>query len=68
MKLQRLTLLMTDSPSQLLTVLAEAGFSVSSVAAIRDQYDSLPSDLAELLLEWIPRLEDRRLQESVAWA
>ncbi len=59
---------MTDSPSQLLTVLAEAGFSVSSVAAIRDQYDSLPSDLAELLLEWIPRLEDRRLQESVAWA
>jgi hypothetical protein len=48
--------------------LADAGFPVSSVAAIRDQYEPLPSGLAALLLEWIPRLEDRRLQESVAWA
>ena len=54
--------------TQFLTALAEAGFSVSSVAAIRDQYDPLPSGLAVLLLEWIPRLEDCRLQESVAWA
>lgn len=51
-----------------LAALAEAGFPVSSVATIRDQYDSLPSGLAALLLEWIPRLEDRRLQELVAWA
>ncbi len=54
--------------TQLLAALAKAGFPVPSVAAIRDQYDPLPSDLATLLLEWIPRLEDRRLQESVAWA
>ncbi len=54
--------------AQFLTALADAGFPVSSVAAIRDQYDSLPSGLAALLLEWIPRLEDCRLQESVAWA
>lgn len=54
--------------TQFLSALAEAGFPVSSVTAIRDQYDPLPSGLAELLLEWIPRLEDRRLQESVAWA
>ena len=59
---------MIDSHTQFLTALAHAGFSVSSVAAIRDQYDSLPSGLAALLLEWIPRLEDRRLQESVTWA
>lgn len=59
---------MVDSHAQFLATLAEAGFPVSSVAAIRDQYDSLPSGLAALLLEWIPRLEDRRLQESVAWA
>ena len=51
-----------------LAALAEAGFPVPSVAAIRDQDDPLPSCLAALLLEWIPRLEDRRLQESVAWA
>ena len=57
-----------DSHDRFLSALAEAGFPVSSVAAIRDQYDSLPSGLAALLLEWIPRLEDRRLQESVAWA
>ena len=54
--------------AQFLTTLADAGFPVSSVAAIRNQYDSLPSGLAALLLEWIPRLEDCRLQESVAWA
>lgn len=52
---------------QFLSVLTEAGFPVSSFAAIRDLYDPLPSGLAELLLEWIPRLEDRRLQELVAW-
>ena len=56
------------SDGQLLAALSEAGFPVSSVTAIRDQYDPLPSDLVTLLLEWIPRLEDRRLQESVAWA
>ena len=59
---------MTDSFSQFRAALAQAGFSVPSVAALRDQYNSLPSGLAALLLEWIPRLEDRRLQESVAWA
>ncbi len=59
---------MLDPHAQFLAALAEAGFPVSSVAAIRDQYDPLPSGLAELLLEWIPRLEDRRLQESVVWA
>lgn len=58
---------MADSHTQFLTALAEAGFPVSSVAAIRDRYDSLPSGLAELLLEWIPRLEDPRLQEAVTW-
>lgn len=59
---------MPDPHAQFLAALSEAGFPVSSVAGIRDQYDPLPSGLAELLLEWIPRLEDRRLQESVAWA
>lgn len=59
---------MPSSEAQFLAALSEAGFPVSSVAAIRDQYDPLPSGLAELLLEWIPRLEDRRLQEPVAWA
>lgn len=54
--------------TQFLTASAEAGFPVSSVASIRDHYDPLPSGLAELLLEWIPRLKDCRLQESVAWA
>ena len=54
--------------ARLLTALAEAGFVVSSVAGIRQQFDPLPSSLAELLLDWIPRLEDCRLQESVAWA
>jgi hypothetical protein len=54
--------------TQFLVALVEAGFPVSSVAAIRDQYDSLPSGLAVFLLEWIPRLEDCRLQESVTWA
>lgn len=56
-----------DSHAQFLAAVTEAGFPVSSVAAIHEQYDPLPSALAELLLEWIPRLEDRRLQESVAW-
>ena len=59
---------MIGDEARLLAALAEAGFSVSSVAAIRGQYDSLPSGLAALLLEWIPRLEEGRLQESVAWA
>ena len=57
-----------DSHTQFFTALAEGGFPVSSVAAIREQYDPLPNRLAVLLLEWIPRLEDCRLQESVAWA
>ena len=59
---------MSDAEARLFAALAEAGFPVSSVAEIRDRYDPLPSGLAALLLEWIPRLEDRRLQESVAWA
>ena len=59
---------MNQAEARFLTALAEAGFPVSSVAGIRDQYDPLPSGLAALLLEWIPRLEDWRLQESVAWA
>lgn len=59
---------MPSSEAQFLAALAETGFPISSVALIRDQYDPLPSGLAALLLEWIPRLEDRRLQESVAWA
>ena len=53
---------------RLLTALAEAGFVVSSVADIRQQFDPLPSSLAALLIEWIPRLEDRGLQESATWA
>ena len=57
---------MPSSEAQFLSVLSASGFPISSLAAIRDQYDPLPSGLAELLLEWIPRLEDRRLQESVA--
>lgn len=59
---------MIDSHTQFLVALSEAGFPVSSVAAIRERFHSLPTALAELLLEWIPRLEDRRLQESVVWA
>ena len=59
---------MNQAEARFLTALAEAGFPVPSVVEIRDQYDTLPSGLAALLLEWIPRLEDRRLQESVAWA
>lgn len=58
---------MNRDESRLLAALAEAGFPVLSVAAIREGYDPLPSGLAALLLEWIPWLEDRRLQESVAW-
>lgn len=57
-----------NADPQFLDALSAAGFPVSSVAAIRDQYDPLPRGLAALLLEWIPRLEDRRHQESVAWA
>ena len=57
-----------NADPQFLAALAAAGFPVSSVVMIRDQYDPLPSRLAALLLEWIPRLEDRRHQESVAWA
>jgi hypothetical protein len=59
---------MFDSHAQFLAALTDAGFPVPSIAAIREQYDPLPNGLAELLLEGIPRLEDRRLQESVAWA
>ncbi len=59
---------MSCDEAKLLAALAERGFSLLSVAGIRDQYDPLPSGLAALLLEWIPRLEDRRLQESVVWA
>lgn len=59
---------MLDPHTEFLALLADAGFPVPSVAAIRDQYDPLPSGLAELLLEWVPRLEEGRLQESVAWA
>lgn len=58
---------MSRDEAQFIAALTEAGFPVSSVAGIRDQYRSLPSHLAELLLEWIPRLEDRKLQESVMW-
>ena len=54
--------------SRFLMALTEAGFHISSVTAIREQYDPLSSGLSALLLEWIPRLEDCRLQESVAWA
>ncbi|MBM3969251.1 MAG: hypothetical protein FJ302_05245 [Planctomycetes bacterium] len=48
--------------------MADAGFPVPSVAAIRERFQPLPIALAELLLEWIPRLEEGPLQESVAWA
>lgn len=65
--LERLILSMLDPQAQFLAALSEARFPVSSVEAIRGQYDPLPSGLAALLLEWIPRLEDRRLQESVVW-
>ena len=51
-----------------LAALVASGFEVSSVAEIHARYESLPSGLAELLLEWIPRLEDSRLQESATWA
>ena len=60
---------MTPSTSlaQFLSALSVAGFPVPSIAAIREQFHPLPTAFAELLLEWIPRLEDSRLQESVAW-
>ena len=54
--------------AQFLAALVASGFEVSSVAEIHVQYESLPSGLAELLIAWIPRLEDSRLQESVTWA
>ena len=57
--LERLTLSMLDSHAQFIAALAEAGFPVSSVAAIRDQYDPLPSSLSALLLEWFPWVEHR---------
>ena len=66
--LERLTLSMIESHTQFFAALADAGFPVSSVAAIRERFDSLPTTLAELLLAWIPRLDDVRSQESVAWA
>jgi hypothetical protein len=59
---------MIESHTQFFAALADAGFPVSSVAAIRERFDSLPTTLAELLLAWIPRLDDVRSQESVAWA
>lgn len=59
---------MIDSFSEFHAAITQAGVSVLSVAAIRDQYDTLPRGLAALLLEWIPRLEDRRLQALVTWA
>lgn len=59
---------MMDSHAQFLAALADAGFAVPSVAAIREQFHPLPAALAELLLAWIPRLEKGRLRESVAWA
>ena len=58
----------SSAEGALLVALTEAGFPVSSVAALRDQFDMLPCPLAALLLAWIPRLADRRLQESVMWA
>ena len=54
--------------AQFLDALVASGFEVSSVAEIRTRYESLPSDLAKLLLAWIPRWEDSRLQESATWA
>ncbi len=54
--------------ARFLAALVASGLEVSSVAEIRTRYESLPSGLAELLLAWIPRLEDSRLQESVTWA
>ena len=57
---------MPSNEAQFLFVRSESGFPIWSVETIREQYDPLPSGLAELLLEWIPRLEDRRLQELAA--
>src|SRR5262245_55647938 len=57
-----------DREARFLSELADAGFPVPSIAAIRERFHSLPTALAELLLEWILRLEEGRLQESVAWA
>ncbi len=54
--------------ARFLAALGAAGSPMSSVADIRQQFDLLPTEFAALLLEWIPRLEDCRLQESVAWA
>ena len=53
--------------TQFFAALSDAGFPVSSIAAIRDQFDRLPTGLAELLLDWIPRLEGSPLQEPMAW-
>ncbi len=58
----------TSDKTALLVAMEAIGYSASSVFDIRERYDPLPCGLAALLLEWIPRLEDCRLQESVAWA
>ncbi len=51
-----------------LLALTEAGFPVSSVDDIRNQFNPLPLELVSLLIEWIPCLEHPQLQEAAAWA
>lgn len=51
-----------------LQILADAGFPVSSVSELRERFRPLPDRLAMLLIDWLPRLADSRLQETVAWS
>lgn len=51
-----------------LVVLAEAGFPIPSIDSIRNHFNPLPPELASLLIEWIPRLEDPGSQQWAAWA
>ena len=60
---------MTDSSEvEFLQALADAGFPVSAVSDIRERYAPMPDGLAMFLIDWLPRLRDSRLQETVAWS
>ncbi len=60
---------MCDSTeAKFLNALEVAGFPVTSVSEIRERYRPLSDRMAILLIDWLPRLGDWRLQETIAWS
>lgn len=53
---------------EFLQALAVAGYPFSAASDIRERFRPLPDRLAILLIDWLPRLTDSRLQETVAWS